>query len=189
MIKKLTLLALSAAALVAFAVPAAAQASVAITDETGAEAQTVTGMSENTVSTTSTGTTLECDTVNLHLTRTSTGHYSGTGSAVGGATVAHAGACKSSAGFHVHITSITATVTNEGNGKGSADFTYTYQLTTPFGTLNCDFAAKGASVSSEGSNISVSGTMTGSGAGCPGGGTIKGDFAVSDEFGGSVVIH
>jgi len=185
MFKKLTLLAMAVVALVVFAVPAAAQAEPIVTDSLGEEATHITAVSENTVSTTPVG-KLECDTVDLTLTG-STGKYHGSGTAKGGATEPHAGPCASSAGFHVHITSITAAVDLPAK---TASFTYAYQLTTPMGTLSCTFTASEAAVSytSGSDKISVSGSMTGSGPGCATSGSISGEFTVTSG-GEPVVIH
>jgi hypothetical protein len=188
MLKKLSLLAMAVAALVAFAVPAAAQASEIITNDEGEEATSITAVSTNVKSTTALG-TLECGTVDLKLTG-STGSYHGNGTAVGAGEGSHSGPCKSSSGLTVHIDSITASVNLKGGGSGTAEFTYTYRITSPMGTLSCDFNATGTSVSyaPTSSQISIAGTMTGSGAGCPTTGAIHGTFAVTSG-GLPVVIH
>jgi len=65
MLKKLTLLAVSAGALLAFAAPAA-QAEPLITNAAGEAAQEVNGTSTNAVTTTAAG-TIGCTTANFHL--------------------------------------------------------------------------------------------------------------------------
>lgn len=192
MIKKMMLLAVSAAAVVAFAVPAAAQATV-VTNAFGEAASTITAVSENTVSETASG-TLDCDTVNLHLAVTQSGS---TAHGVGGGTAegregSHEGECHiAENGVPILITSIEATVELEEGGTGSANFAYTYDITHPvFGTIPCSFTGEAVVSYPSGSNeISINGTLAGSGAGCPTSGTIEGDFVVSDEFGLPATIH
>jgi hypothetical protein len=189
MFKKLTLLALSVAALAAFAVPAAAQAEVIVTDQLGNEATHLEAVSENTISMTGLG-TLDCDTVNLTL-EGETGHYHGSGTAEGGGVEPDKGPCISQpSGLLVDVTSITATVSLAGGGTGTADFEYNFLLTGSGFTLSCKFVSTGASVkyTPEGNEISIAGTMTGSGAGCPTSGSISGDFTVTSES-EAVIIH
>jgi hypothetical protein len=188
MFKKLTLLALALAALAAFAVPAAAQAEEIVTDSLGNEATHLEAVSENTIYMTGLG-TFDCDTVNLTL-EGETGHYSGSGTAEGHSGN-HEGPCISQpSGLQIDVTSITATLSLDGGGTGTADIKYNYSFTGSGFTLSCKFVAAGASVNyaPKSSEISINGTMVGSGSNCPPSGTISGDFTVSSG-GEEVVIH
>ncbi|HEU4737922.1 MAG TPA: hypothetical protein VFS54_02440 [Solirubrobacterales bacterium] len=197
MFKKLTLMALSVAALVAFAVPAAAQAEgPLITNSSGEAAETVEATSSNTISTTSSGVKLECTTVNLHLelpeNANTTAKGSGTGTAVGnpgGPT--HVGTCRTSSGLGVDITAVNVSeihlTKHSGVTTGTAKFSYTYDLYA--GSMlvaECTFGGSATVKATGTSSLNISGTLTktGGSASCPTEGTIAGDFALDDEFGG-----
>ena len=189
MIKKLTLLAaVAVTALVALAIPVAAQAEPIVTNSLGEDATELTAVSTNLKTTTAAG-TLECGTVDLQLTG-GTGHYQGAGYAVGAGQGSHSGPCKSSSGLTLHVDSFEATIQLNGGGTGTIDFTYTYRITSPSGALHCDFNASGGAVTyaPTSSEISISTSMTGSGLGCATTGNTNGTFAVTSE-GESVSIH
>jgi hypothetical protein len=213
MLKKLTLLGMSVAALIAFAAPAAQAANPLIVDSiTKAPVTKLTALSTNTITHTSAG-TLECTTVHLkgHITvntnNTATG--SGTGHATGtpkGATEAekHTGHCASSGGPLVEVTSVTlshihlekhATATT-----GTANFSFTYDLRsapTPGGLIaECTFGTtethKVAVTKTGADTIQIHGNIvrTAGGAFCPATGTITGDFtATNEETGAPVIIN
>ena len=203
MLKKLTLLAMSVAALVAFIAPAAAQATgPLITNAEGGAAGKITATSTNTVSETENG-TLECTTVTLHLTATENANTtvkgSGTGTASGNPGAeppTHTGRCASSSGLGVEITSITVSdihLTKHGGvTTGTAKFSYTYDLY--FGALKvaeCTFGGEATVERTGASSMSINGNLTktaGSEA-CPAAGTISGSFSVKDENGEAAIIH
>lgn len=189
MFKKLILLAMAVAALVVFVVPAAAQAEPIVTNAEGEDSAEITAVSTNLKITSGLG-TIECGTVDLHLSG-GTGHYEGTGTGVGAGTGQHFGPCQTSSGLVVHMDSITATLQLWGGGFGSMSATYIYRITTPFGTLPCDFNASAYSVTytPTGSRFKVGGPLTGSGgAGCPSTGVTHGEFDLTSG-GQPVSIH
>ena len=191
MFKKMTLLAAALAALVAFAVPAVAQAT--ITNSEGGIATEPSALSTNTLSTTNIGGTasvLKCQTVKLNLKPTPgepTHLTLNTWEAKGheGSELGHADPeCRATpSGITVTITNITATVKLNGGGTGTADFSYTYKITHPIiGPQHCTFTATGAAVNytPTSSAIAVAGGMTGEGGGiCPTTGSIHGNFTVT----------
>ena len=200
MFKKLILMALSVAALVAFAVPAAASAEgPLITNSLGGAAETIEATSSNTVSTTPAG-ELKCTTVNLHIelaeNENTTAQGAGTGTGEGNPNIpTDTGTCVSSSGLGVHITSVTVSnihmTKHGGETTGTANFAYTYDLYSG-STLVAECTIGGSeTVKATGtSTLNISGTLTKT-AGtslCPETGTIKGDFTLDDEFGGAAHI-
>jgi hypothetical protein len=201
MFKKLTLMALSVAALVAFAIPAAAQAeNPLITDSLGGAAGTIEAHSGNTTTQTANG-KLECATVNLDINLSENtnlkAHGSGSGSAEGTPGKTMTGHCGVSGVLPVHILSITVDTINltkhGGQTTGTANFTYTYLITHPsLGEIHCTFTGTGVTVTATGEDtITVAGEVKKSGgsAFCAETGQLAGEFTVTDEFGSPAVIH
>lgn len=203
MIKKMMLLAVSAAAVVAFAVPATASAEgPLITNVLGEAASEVSAVSTNTVTEGESGTRLECTTVNLQVAlsanEATTAHGSGSGSAEGDpGTLTHTGNCATSIlGVTADITNVTvSTVHLENNGtgtSGTASFSFSYNLVTHGGFVigQCVFTGTGNVTSPSSSQLDVEATLnSSSGAPCPPAGTLTGTFDVYDELGEPAVIH
>jgi len=193
MFKKLTLVAMSVAALAAFAIPAVAQGAE-ITDSLGEPAQNITAFSTNTV-TTSGGSSLECATVDLDLTRTGTGTYHGTGYAKGhineGPTHLKHTCTIEPEGTIATVESVTVKdVHINGGGTGTAEFSFTFKVA---GVLMCTSGGKvNLTYTPTSDEASVSGKIKGSentAFGCPPESEITGDFTITDELGEPVVIH
>lgn len=205
MFKKIILLAMSVAALVAFAAPAAQASGPLITNFLGEKAETIEAHGEDVKTVTETA-TLECATVNLHINlptnAATTAHGSGTGTAVGTPLKTMTGHCGTSVGIPVHIKSVTVDtihLTRHLNGgvletTGTANFTYTYVLTHPqAGEIHCTFKGTGVKVTKTGTDtIQVSGEVVKaepSSALCAAKGQLSGNFTVTDEFGEPAHIH
>jgi hypothetical protein len=194
MFKKLSLLALSVAALVAFAVPAVAQGNAIITTEGGGAATAITAVSENTVSVTAAG-TLSCSTVhlegNLSTNNTTEATATGSGSAIGSPFFTpHHGPCEiEGVAPVVNITSIDLKhLVLDGGGTGTAEFLYKY--TTPAGVCHFEGHAD-VTYAATTDMINIDGTLVGSATegNCSTFGVISGDFKVTDGSGNPVVIH
>lgn len=184
MIKKMMLLAVSAAAVVAFAVPATASATPLIHDENKDAANHVIAVSSNTVSETGLG-KLNCATVELTITlthnttETASGH--GDGVAFGTPEGSHEPGehCASAFGAieveHVTVTSIQL----DDEGTGSANFLFVVSSLpgcTVEGTAGLTYSGNTLSL--------VNGTLTGSPAGIPCSfldGKISGDFTLQNN--------
>lgn len=207
MLKKLTLMAMSVAALLAFAAPASANGPL-ITTSTGAAATSITATSTNTKTTTPLG-TLECRTVtlqgNISTNANTTAHgTNGTGTGVGTVPAnTHTGHCGSGPG-PVHILDVkigTIHLTRHAGPSGAiettgtANFDFTYRITTIFGTQHCHFRGTGVPIRKTGADsITVNGPVArvaalSPGALCPETGTIHGDFTVRAQNGLPAVIH
>lgn len=192
MFKKLTLLVLSVAALVAFAVPTVAQATAIVTNENGEAAQTITAFSSNTKTKTPSG-TLFCNEVYLHINLTQNNTEKATGSGSGAAR--HSGGifCEViEAGAKVVVVTLISIphVQLNGNGHGTASLTYVYDAPS----AKCHFEGNATVIYTPSSaKVSIAGTLTGKkieGPGsCAATGTISGDFSFMDEFGGIPIIH
>jgi len=192
MLKKLTLLAMSVGALIAFAAPAAQATGPLITDGEGKSPTYITAVGTN-ITTHTTNATLECTTVDLtiHLTEnantTAKGH--GTGTGVGVPPEDHDGHCKAGSLF-VDITSVTVSdihLTKHGTETtGTATFSYTYDLLnsdTKTVIAECTFGGT-VPVKKTGANeINVLGEIkkTAGGLFCPSAGTLTGDFDVYEH--------
>ncbi len=210
MLKKLTLLAMSVGALIAFAAPAAqATTGPLITDGAGGTSTKITAVSTNTITHTVAG-TLECTTVDLKLAATTNANTtvpgSGTGTATAtpaavGHTEKHTGHCAVSTGAIAEITSVTVSdihLTKHGaEVTGTAAFAFTYDLRSKTGAeliAHCTFATaagKPVTVKKTGANtINIAGEVvrTAGGAFCPPTGTITGDYSLSDEVTGLPVV-
>jgi len=198
MLKKLTLLALSVGALLAFAAPAQA-ANPLLTNDLGEPAPTyITATSSNTITHTSAG-TLECTTVELtlHITENTNNKASGHGTGKAEGTVpakTHTGHCGSSSGAVVEITNVTVSnISLEKVGaetKGTAGFSFTYDLRSATGAgllAECTFgttAENKVEVTKTGTHtIKIHGNIvkTAGGAFCPSGGSITGDFTLEED--------
>jgi hypothetical protein len=144
MLKKLTLLAVSVAALLAFAAPGAQATGPLVTNAFGEAAKTLSATSTNTTVTTSIG-TFACTTVILNgvLTTnadtTASGH--GTGTAEGTTSSTHTGHCGTSGGTVVEVTNITISdvhATRHGTetiGTHTISITYDLRSTTGGGLI------------------------------------------------------
>jgi len=203
MLKKLTLLAMSVAALLALAAPAAQATGPLVTNSLGEAAKAIEATSTNTTTTTAAG-TLECTTVKLNgviTTNTGTtaqGH--GTGTAEGTVPAkTHTGHCASSSGAVVEITSVTISnlhLEAKGGGvtSGTATFSYTYDLRSATGAgliAECTFGGTVPVKKTGASAINVSGEIakTAGGAFCPTTGVLNGDFSVTADGLGAATIH
>ncbi len=210
MIKKLTLLAMSVGALLAFAAPAAqATTGPLVTNGNGVASTHVTTISTNTILHTVAG-TFECTTVHTtyHTTQNSnttvkghgTGTMTGTPKAVGH-TEKHTGHCGLSSGAIVEVTNVTTTdihLTKHGaEVTGTTSFSFTYDLRSATGAAliaECTFgtaAGNPVTVKKTGANtLNFLGEIvrTAGGAFCPATGTITGDFAVTDAETGQAVV-
>lgn len=195
MIKKLILLAVSAAALVAFAVPAAAQADPIVTGSSGGAATEVTAVSENTKLTTTSG-VLECKTTDFAIilmeNNTETAYGYGTGTAQGNPHFgSHIGHCTSSTGATVSVTKVTVFQFDLRPGStGTSSFSYAFDIgSTPF-IFHCTLnGTTNVTRSNGGNTMTISGSLSGPGPfPCPASGTIHGSFKVTDA-GGTVVFH
>jgi len=202
MLKKLTLLAMSVAALIALAAPAAQAANPLITDSNGAAATTITALSTNTT-THMLGSKLECTTADLALTLTTNTNNvaegSGTGDVTGTVPAAtHTGHCGTSSGLVTEVTTVTVSninLTKHGaETTGTATLSYTYDLRTGGtpGSLvaECTFSGT-VPVKKTGVNtINFVGKIakTGGTAFCPIEGEITGDFSITDHLGLPVTI-
>jgi len=206
MLKKLTLLAMSVAALVALAAPAAQAANPLITGPLGEPVTKITALSTNTTTHVPGGTKLECTTVDLriHLTKNTNneaeGHGTGEGKGTPGAAepAKHSGHCGTSSGLIAEITTVTVSninLTKHGTETtGTATFTYTYDLrsgATP-GSLvaECTFSGTVPVKKTGADTINVIGKIakTGGTAFCPTEGEITGDFTLTDEETGQPVV-
>jgi len=185
MIKKMMLLAVSAAAVVAFAVPAAASATPLLHDANEKAANNVTAVSENTISTTGLG-KLECTTVELSITATenttTTAHGSGSGAAFGTPPLGHERdePCLGGTG-HVVISRVAVnTVHLDDDGTGHASFEF--DISSP---VQCTVdGTAGISYTPGGTTLTlVNGTLEGTPRTFPCNlldGTISGDFTLQE---------
>lgn len=199
MLKKLTLLAMSVAALLAFAAPAAQANGPLVTNAAGEAAKAIVATSTNTTTQTSVG-TLECQTVILngtvHENANTTAKGTGTGEAKGTVGKSHEGHCGAGSN-KVEITSITISdlhLTKHGaETTGTASFSYTYDLRSESGSLiaECTFGGTVPVKKTGTSSINVEGEIakTGGSLFCPGKGTLKGDFSVAADGLGAATIH
>jgi hypothetical protein len=190
MFKKMMLVAVSVAALVAFAAPAA---QAVITDSNGNTATKITAEGTNVVTSSPQG-ELKCATVKLflHLTNPPT-TYSGTGTASGHVNEAtpHQKVTCTVNNIPVTINSITVNhVETDGAGGGTAAFSFTFTIGH---VLMCNNVGEGAiSYTPTTSTINLEGEMVGTenvGAGCPATSTIGGVFHVLDELKKPTSIH
>jgi len=182
-IKKMMLLAVAAAAVVAFAVPATASATPLLHDANEEAANNVMAVSENTVSTTGFG-SFECTTVELSITATENTttmvHGSGSGAAFGTPPLGHGRdePCLGGSG-HVVISRVAVnTIHLDDDGTGHAS--YEFDMASP---LSCtvDVTAEIAYMPGQGKLSLVNGTLTGTPVGIPCGlldGSISGDFTL-----------
>jgi hypothetical protein len=205
MLKKLTLLAMSVGALLAFAAPVAqATTGPLITNGAKGTSTLITATSTNTITHTSAG-TLECTTVDLTLHATenknTTVHGHGTGTAEGTPTGVepgkHKGHCNVSSGAIAEITHVnvsTIHLTKHGAEiTGTAAFSFTYHLRSATGAgliAECTFGGTVPVKHTGANNINVLGeiTKTAGSAFCPAAGTITGDFALTDKETGLPVV-
>jgi hypothetical protein len=207
MLKKLTLLGMSVAALLALAAPAAQATGPLVTNAAGEAAKSLTARSTNTTTTTVAG-TLECTTVNMNISTVTSNanttiHGHGTATAEGTPkAIGHAendtGHCGSSSGSVVEITGVTVStihLTKHGTETtGTATFSYTYDLRSATGAgliAECTFGGTVPVKKTGTSTLNVEGkiTKTAGSAFCPGEGTLKGDFTVFDETGAAATVH
>jgi hypothetical protein len=204
MLKKLTLLAMSVAALLAFAAPAQATGPL-VTNSLGEAAKTISATSTNTTTETSVG-KLECTTViltgNIESNANTTARGTGSGEAKGTPGAAepakHSGHCGSSSGSVIEITRVTITdlhLTKHGaETTGTASFSYTYDIRSETGgslIAECTFGGTVPVKKTGASSINVEGeiTRTAGSLFCPTKGTLKGDFTVTADGIGAATIH
>ena len=201
MLKKLTLLAMSVAALPAFAAPAAQATGPLITNGRNAASTQVTSISTNTIIHTNAG-TIECTTWDLKISLASntntTAKGSGTGTAIGTPTgvrhnVKHTGHCNVSSGAIAEVTSVTLNelhlTKHAGEVTGTEELSFTLHLRPGTGgslIAECTLGTNGAPVTVKRigatSSVNVNGKIvrTGGGAFCPAEATITGDYALTD---------
>ena len=185
MIKKMMLLAVSAATVVPFAVPATASATPLVHNAAGEPANNVTAVSENTVSQTDLG-ELNCSTVELSIAltenTTTTAHGSGSGAAFGTPPLGHERdePCLGGNG-HVVISRVavnTIHLNDDGTGHASLEFDFA-------SPLSCTVHAPAGIVYTPGVNtLSLDeGTLEGTPRTFPCtllDGTISGDFTLQN---------
>ncbi len=176
MLKKLTLLAMAVTALVAFAVPAVASAATGQLTQGGESLEpesTLTAFSTNTETETTAG-TLSCATVHLEGVLTTN---SASGSTVAGGAGTTAGCKVTQNSAPVTITDATFTDLKLSSTGGSVSVTFISHIA---GALTCHFSGTvGVTWSVGSSSLHIEGKLTGTGAGCPTSGAIRGDFALS----------
>lgn len=187
MIKKMMLLAVSAAAVVAFAVPATASAEVTLlngSSEPVEPGSLITAYSENT-ETTSTSGDLVCSFVGI------TGEVTENGPSVKveNNAVTVSSACTFAGLLPAHVNAQIGDITIEAGGGGVAEgVTFTSLITGVNRT--CHFANSAMPVSWGPSTISVGGAtnLTGSGPECPMSAEIHGDFGLFSDDGHSEAL-
>lgn len=192
MFKKITVLAISVGALVAFAVPAAAQANIQLTEggtalSTGAK---ITATSTNLKTQTANG-TLECAKVTLHFEVDANGPnqvvLDPEGQAGTEGCVLNVGIAK----LPTTITDGTVLQNLTLNTTGAGTTSATFVSDVPAAELTCHFeggvsaqaGASGTSILNVGPSI-----LTGEGEGCPEEGTISGTFNAETANGTAVTI-
>jgi len=194
--KKLTLLAMAVAALAAVAAPAA-QADPTITNGFGNPAGSITAESTDTEIATASG-TIACDHAVLNIALSQNDTEKATGTGIGAAFDTDKDSKPTTCtikqlGLKVaHFTRITINhiEINNGSGKGTADM----EIEVDIGSNKCDFTSDSvpftyaATADSISINQAVLATTTTTGT-CPAGGSLSGDFTLTDEFGLPAIIH
>jgi len=203
MLKKLTLLAVSVASLIALAAPAAQAEGPLITDENGNAPTYITTKSTDTVIVHTATDALECKTTSLIINFTQNakttvkGYGSGTAEGTPKGPVTHSGHC----GFGGAVGEVTSLIINdlhltkhgaETTGTASLSFTYDLRSATGAGLVaECTFSGT-VPVAKTGTDIlNVAGniTKTAGSAFCPATSTITIGLTLLDEFGSPVAIH
>jgi len=197
MLRKIMLLWGVIMALAAIAAPGA-QAEPLVKNFFNEAAGTIVAESENTVTSfTFGGGSLACNTVqfdiHLNVNNTSTAEGSGTGASNGTPPFGHVGHCAFAGVVPTHVDSFSVSsfhLDDDGSGLMSLEFTIT--ITHPtlgaimcrnIGTANITYSPGSSSIKVNGSTIGTENIPP-----CGTGGTIKGDFTVSDEFGPHALI-
>jgi hypothetical protein len=199
MFRKIAQIATLAGALMAFAVPAAAQGEALITDSEGAPAAEVTALSTNTTWMTAVG-AFQCTTTHLELaltedtTTAAQGH--GSGAAKGNVKAiprTHTGTCGTIFGLPIHITSLSVSQFElNASGTGTVALSYTYDMTYPgIEPIHCVFdGTTEVTWTPNSDQITIEGILSSTRLfPCPNQGAITGTFTVTDEAGKPVVIH